>query len=50
MDNLIISTVFTYQKYQDHQHTHPSPRAIAAPNREQLNVLVAIFEAMRSLT
>jgi hypothetical protein len=30
--------------------THPSPGAIEVPNREQLNVLVAIFLVIRFLT
>ena len=31
-------------------HTHPSPRAIEAPKREQLKLVVAIFLVIRSLT
>ena len=32
------------------RHTHPSPGAIEAPNREQLKFLVVIFLLIKSLT
>ena len=48
----LIKTLFNTKakRIRMKRHTHPSPGAIEAPNREQLKFLVVIFLLIKSLT